>query len=141
MAILAEVDALDDPIVRLAADWVASVAEADGGIPFSLPASAAYPRAPFLGPPVPGGSMFTMALAARLWEADVDSRWLEQATSWSWASLEDPTALHAYGVKCALEFLDRVPDEDRAADALDRLRPHLQADGSIAVAGGKEASG
>ena len=50
-AILAEIGALDDPIVRVAADWVASVAEPDGGIPFSLPVSAGYPRAPFLGPP------------------------------------------------------------------------------------------
>jgi hypothetical protein len=138
LAVLAEVGALDEPMVGDAADWVATVAEPDGGIPFSLPASAAYPRAPFLGPPAPGGSFFTLALAGRLWEAGVDGQWLERATSWSWASLGNPADMHAYGVKCALDFLDRVPDEARAAEVLQRLRPHVQPDGSIPVRGGKE---
>jgi hypothetical protein len=138
LAVLAEVDALDDPLVRDAADWVASVAEPDGGIPFSLPASAAYPRAPFLGAPAPGASFFTLVLAGRLGEAGVDGPWLERATDWSWASLENPADMHAYGVKCALDFLDRDPDEARAAEALQRLRPHLKPDGSIPVRGGKE---
>jgi len=41
-------------------------------------------------------------------------------------------------VKCALDFLDRVPDETRAADAIERLRPHLDVNGSIPVRGGAE---
>jgi hypothetical protein len=41
-------------------------------------------------------------------------------------------------VKCALDFLDRVPDEPRANEAIARLRPHLEADGSIPVRGGAE---
>jgi hypothetical protein len=138
LTVLAEIGALDDPMVGDAADWVATVAGPDGAIPFSLPASATYPRAPFLGPPAPGGSFFTLALAGRLWEARVDGAWLERATSWSWARLAEPGDLEAYGVKCALDFLDRVPDEARAAEALGCLRPHLQPDGSIPVRGGKE---
>lgn len=136
--VLAEVAALDEPMLRDAADWVASVAEPDGGIPFSLPESAAYPRAPFLGPPAPGGSMFTFALAGWFFEAGLENSWLERAAAWSWASLEDPSDLHAYGVKCAIDFLDRVHDEERAMEALQRLRPHLTADGSVPVTGGKE---
>ena len=54
LRVLAEVGALDDPMVAEAAAWVATIAEPDGGVPFSLPASAAFPRAPFLGPPAPG---------------------------------------------------------------------------------------
>jgi hypothetical protein len=138
LMVLAEIRALDDPMVGDAAAWVATIAEPDGGVPFSLPPSAAHPRAPFLGPPAPGGSFFTLALAGLLWEAGSDEPWLEQATGWCWASLADPGDLHAYGVKCALDFLDRVPDETRAADAIERLRPHLDADGSIPVRGGAE---
>jgi hypothetical protein len=63
LGVLAGVGALDDPMFGEAAAWVATIAEPDGGVPFSLPASAAYPRAPFLGPPSPGGSFFTLALA------------------------------------------------------------------------------
>jgi hypothetical protein len=116
---------------------VATIAEPDGGVPFSLPPAAAHPHAPFLPlPPVPGGSFFTLALAGLLWDVGSDEPWLERATSWSWARLEEPDDLHAYGVKCALDFLDRVPDEARAAEAIERLRPHLEADGSIPVRGG-----
>jgi hypothetical protein len=115
---------------------VATIAEPDGGVPFSLPPAAAHPHAPFLPLPVPGGSFFTLALAGLLWDVGSDEPWLERATSWSWARLEEPDDLHAYGVKCALDFLDRVPDEARAAEAIERLRPHLEADGSIPVRGG-----
>jgi hypothetical protein len=138
LMVLAGVGALDDPMVGEAAAWVATIAEPDGGVPFSLPASAAFPRAPFLGSPSPGGSFFTLALAGLLWTAGTDEPWLERATGWSWARLEQPGDLHAYGVKCALDFLDRVPDEKRANDAIERLRPHLEADGSIPVRGGAE---
>jgi hypothetical protein len=138
LSVLTVVGALDDPMVGDAAAWVATIAELDGGVPFSLPASAAFPRAPFLGPPAPGGSFFTLALAGLLWEAGSDEPWLERATGWSWARLEESGDLHAYGVKCALDFLDRVPDETRAGEAIERLRPHLEADGSIPVRGGAE---
>jgi hypothetical protein len=136
LRVLAGVGALDDPMVGEAAAWVATIAEPDGGVQFSLPASAAFPRAPFLGPPAPGGSFFTLALAGLLWEAGSGEPWLERATGWCWARLEEPGDLHAYGVKCALDFLDRVPDEARANEAIERLRPHLEADGSIPVTGG-----
>ena len=139
LAVLAEVGALDHPLVRKAAAWVASIAEPDGGVPFSLPPAARSPHAPFLTlPPSPGGSFFTFALAALLWEAGSNDQWLERATGWAWAKLEEPADLEAYGVKCALDFLDRVPDETRAVDTIERLRIHLVADGSIPVRGGAE---
>jgi len=138
LMVLAGIGALDDPMVGAAAAWLATISEPDGGVPFSLSASAAYPRAPFLGPPSPGGSFFTLALAGLLWEAGSDEPWIERATGWCWASLEKPGDLHAYGVKCALDFLDRVPDEARANEAIERLRPRLEADGSIPVTGGAE---
>jgi hypothetical protein len=138
LGVLAAIGSLDDPMVSDAAAWIATIAEPDGGVPFSLPASAAYPRAPFLGPPSQGGSFFTLALAGLLWEAGSDEPWLERANGWCWARLEEPGDLHAYGVKCALDFLDRVPDETQANNAIERLRPHLEADGSIPVSGGAE---
>jgi hypothetical protein len=139
LVVLAEVGALADPMVGEAAAWVASIAEPDGGVPFSLPAAAAHPHAPFLSlPPSPGGSFFTPAFAGLLWEAGSNEPWLERATEWSWERLEEPGDLEAYAVKCALDFLDRVPDETHANNAIERLRPHLEADGSIPVRGGAE---
>jgi hypothetical protein len=139
LVVLAEVGALADPMVGEAAAWVASIAEPDGGVPFSLPAAAAHPHAPFLSlPPSPGGSFFTPAFAGLLWEAGSNEPWLKRATEWSWERLEEPADLEAYAVKCALDFLDRVPDETRAYDAVERLRPHFEADGSIPVRGGAD---
>jgi hypothetical protein len=138
LAVLAEVGALDDPMIGGAAAWVATIAEPDGGVPFSLPSAAPHPRAPFLGPPSPGGSFLTFALAGALWEAGADEAWLERGTEWCWATLEEPGELGAYGVRFALAFLDRVPDETRAAEAIERLRPRLAPDGSIPVRGGTE---
>jgi hypothetical protein len=139
LEVLEEVGALNDPMVGEAAAWVASIAEPDGGVPFSLPEAADNPHAPFLTlPPSPGGSFFTLALAGLLWATGSDEPWLERATDWSWASLEDADDLEAYGVKCAIDFLDRVPDDARARDALERLRPHFRSDGSIPVRGGAE---
>jgi hypothetical protein len=139
LEVLEEVGALDDPMAGEAAAWVASIAAPDGGVPFSLPEAAAHPHAPFLTLPAsPGGSFFTFALAGLLWATGSDEPWLERATDWSWTSLENADDLEAYGLKCAIDFFDRVPDDARARDALERLRPRFCSDGSIPVRGGAE---
>jgi hypothetical protein len=139
LGVLAGVGALADPMVSDAAAWVATIAEPDGGVPFAMPTAAASPHAPFLTmPPAGGGSFLTFALAGALWEAGSDEPWLARATEWCWAKLEGPDELDAYGVKCALDFLDTVPDPARASAAIERLRPMLGTDGSIPVRGGAE---
>jgi hypothetical protein len=137
LRVLGQVGALDDPMVADAAAWVATVAEPDGGVPFAMPTAAAHPHAPFIEPS-PGSSFLTFALASVLWEAGWDEPWLHRATDWCWARLDDPDGLGAYGLKFAFEFLDAVPDATRAEAALERLRPNLEPDGSIAVSGGTE---
>jgi hypothetical protein len=137
LEVLAGIGALDDPMVADAAAWIATIAGPDGGVPFALTTAAASPHAPFLTlPPSPGGSFLTFALAGALREAGSDEPWLTRATEWCWTELESPDELEAYGVKFALDFLDAVPDEARAGAAVERLRPHLGADGSIPVRGG-----
>lgn len=133
--ILAEIGAPDDPSVAAAAAWIATVADPDGGVPFVLPAAAAYPHAPWMVPSA-GGSHLTPALAARLLQAGADTPWLTRACEWCWAKLERPAELSAYWVKFSLDFLDHVGEEARALEALDALRPLLGADGSLPVAGG-----
>ena len=137
LEVLAGVDALDDPMVAGAAAWVAAIAEPDGGVPFVLPTAAAHPRAPWMAPSS-GGSFLTFALAALLRQAGTAEPWLDRATEWCWAELESGDELSANGVRFALDFLDTAPDEARANAAIERLRPQLDADGSIAVSGGVE---
>lgn len=137
LSVLAEIRRLDDPMVADAASWIATITDDDGGVPLVLPTAAAYPRAPFIVPGG-GGSFLTFALAAALYEAGSDQPWLRSATGWCWAKLEDSDQLDAYGVKFALDFLDTVTDEARANEAIEQLRPRLDADGSIRVRGGTE---
>jgi hypothetical protein len=134
LEVLAEIDALDDPLVADGAAWIATISDPDGGVPFVLPAAANYPRAPWMVSSS-GGSFLTFAITALLWETGWRAPWLERATGWCWAKL-DADELGAYGVKFALEFLNHVPDAPRAVASIERLRAQLDGDGSIPVSGG-----
>jgi hypothetical protein len=135
LEVLAEVDALDDPMVADGAAWIATISDPDGGVPFVLPAAADYPLAPWMVASS-GGSFLTFAITALLWETSWREPWLERATDWCWAKVEEADELGAYGVKFALEFLNRVPDAPRAAASIERLRSQIDSDGSIPVPGG-----
>jgi hypothetical protein len=137
LEVLGEVDALDDPMVADAAAWIGTISDPGGGVPFVMPAAARYPHAPWMVPTA-GGSQLTFALAAVLWEARSGDPWLERATDWCWEKLARVNELDAYLVKFALAFLDAVPDELRSATVIESLRPRIQADGSMPVAGGTE---
>lgn len=137
LEILVEAGATGDPMVAGAADWVASVAEPDGGVTTTLPSARGYPRAPWMEPST-GSGFLTYALAGRLWQAGSETRWLDGATAWCWDQLEGEEEVGGYTVKFAVDFLDAVPDPSRAAAALQRLRPALDADGCVAVPGGTE---
>lgn len=133
--VLAETDALHDDMVAGAAKWIAEIADADGGVPMAMPAAAGYPHAPWMAPSA-AGSHLTFGIAARLLEAGVSTPWLDRAGEWCWTRLEQPDQLGAYWIKFALLFLDHVPDESRAAAAIERFRDRLDADGSMPVEGG-----
>jgi len=135
LEVLAEVDALEDPMVAGAAAWVAAVADLDGGVPFVLPGAAQYPRGPWMVPS-DGGSHLTFGLAAVLSTAAVSSDWLATATRWCWQRLERPGELGGYWLKYALDFLDATPDDERARATIERLRPLLRDDGTVPVPGG-----
>ncbi|WP_423461761.1 hypothetical protein ACO229_13575 [Promicromonospora sp. MS192] len=140
LAVLAELGVAADPeVARLAtetADWLAGVALADGRVPHVLPTAAAYPAAPWMQPN--DGGMLTFAVAAHLWELGVEHEWLDAATAWCWGQLDGDAPVGGYTVKFAVDFLDAVPEPDRAAAAVERLRPALREDGTIRVEGGQD---
>jgi hypothetical protein len=135
LEVLAEIDALEDPMVAGGAVWIATIAAPDGGVPFVLPSAADYPLAPWMVAS-DGGSFLTFAITALLWETSWRGPWLRSATDWCWAKLDEPEELGAYGLKFALNFLDRVPDAPRATAAVKGLGARLRSDGTIPVPGG-----
>jgi hypothetical protein len=146
LEILNEVVAADSGAARDARAWIASIAQADGGIPFALPGFQAYPHAPWWAdagqtsspPASEPGSFLTLALAAVLHAGGAaDGEWLSRATDWCWRSIETNERPGGYWLKYASSFLDAVPDEQRARAALDSLATRIDAS-AFAPAGGVE---
>jgi hypothetical protein len=137
LEVLLEAGAQDDPMVGDAAAWLDSIAEPDGGVRTVLPSALGHPRAPWMEPS-PESGFLTYALAGSLWRAGLAVDWLDRASAWCWAQLEADEAPGGYTVKFALDFLDAVPDPDRAAAAVERLRPALDPNGCVPVPGGTE---
>jgi hypothetical protein len=135
--LLSEEGLLEDALTDDAAAWVETVAADDGSLPALASSLADFPHAPWMQPQ-PGGSFLTMSIAGYLHEAGRSGDWLARATEWSWGTVGDLDDRSAYSVKFALVFLDRVPDEDRACEAIEGLRPRLSPDGGVAVQGGVE---
>jgi hypothetical protein len=137
LEVLLEIGAVDDPMIPAASAWIAAVAGPDAGVPFVMPTAAIHPHAPWMVPS-DGGSFLTSAIAGALWQLGSDEPWLARATDWCWRWLEHPDELSAYGLKFAFDFLDHVPDQSRAGEAIEALRPRLRADGTVSVPGGTE---
>jgi hypothetical protein len=132
LEMLAEVGALHDPMVSRACAFLLAIQRSDGGIPFVLPTVGDDPRAPWWQPADASSLTQTAANAAALHREGVDHPWLEGATAYCWARVEQPIE-SAYDALFAVAFLDAVPDGERAAAALDALGPRLLDAGLVAV--------
>lgn len=93
-------------------------------MPSVLPGFEGYPHAPWWADTAAvaqeSRSFLTLGFAAALHRAGVagdDS--LQRATDWSWRSIESSDPPRGYRLKCALAFLDAVPDDQRACAAID----------------------
>jgi hypothetical protein len=136
LEILNEADALDGELARGARAFIASIATPDGGIPSVLRGFESYPHAPWFQPEP--GSMLTLALAAALHAGGVhDDAWLERACDWCWRSIDKAEQPRGYWLKFACAFLDAVPDEQRARDAIESLRARVDTT-AVAPVGGVE---
>ena len=115
---------LDSELARGARAWIASIAAADGGIPFALPGFEPYPHAPWWSSAP--GSFLTFALAAVLHAGGMSGdEWLDRATGWCWREVDAPREPAGYWLKFACAFLDAVPDEERARAAIASLAPRI----------------
>jgi hypothetical protein len=124
LEILNEAGAADGHMARVAWAWIASIAAPDGSLPSVVPGFEDYPHAPWMTPEP--GSFITLALAAALYAGGVtDGEWLPRATQWCWHSIEAREEPRGYWLEFACRFLDAVPDEGRAHQAIDALAPRI----------------
>jgi hypothetical protein len=133
MEILHEIGVHDDPMIRAALDWLATVTREDGGIPFVLETDA--PHAPWWQSSDASSVTQTAANAAALHNLGVSHPWLEQADEFLFARIAQIDASRVgqdagldYDVLFSVHFLDAHPDDARATAALDGLAPIPTAD-------------
>lgn len=115
-----------------ALDWLASISGEDGGIPFSLPAVADAPHAPWMAPTTGSSFHMTAAVAGAAIESGARHAWIERASAFCAEHLAREPQLSAYETRYALRFLRASGDEEAAA----RLRASLPAGGRLPVQGG-----
>jgi hypothetical protein len=128
-------------------NWLTSVTLPDGGLPFALPVPDSAACAPFWAGADPTTSSLQITAivagaahrAAGRIPALAAHPWLARATSYCVAAATDPGPAHPMELAFAVRFLDvaagSTPD---AADALNRLRAQVPADGLLRVTGGAE---
>ena len=134
LEILGEAGATDHELARDARAWIARIADPDGGVPSVLPGFENYPHAPWFAPEP--GSVLTLALAAVLHAGGVaGDDWLVHASDWCWRAIATNEQPGGYWLKFACAFLDAVPDEDRAREAVALLATRVDPS-AVAPVGG-----
>lgn len=131
----------DDPLIAGLAGWLATITNADGGIPNVVPYAAdTVPHAPWMAPDpaAPSALLMTAAVAAAARRAGMRGPWVERASDYVWQRIPsvDPNA--GYQMKHVIDFLDAAPDRDRADRALAQVAEAVGGRGTLAVAGGAE---
>ncbi|HEX3714246.1 MAG TPA: hypothetical protein VHV09_15745 [Trebonia sp.] len=128
-------DAWDERLVTGALDWLVSVAPAEGGAPFALPALAEGPHAPWWQPaPEPVASLIqTGQIAGLLYARGFAHPWRDRATELMWSRIGQLTEPGGYEMFGVLSFLEHVPDRERAKAAFGRVGPLLLSRGLVAL--------
>lgn len=113
-------------LIRGACSFLESVSAPTGGVPIALASAMNYPRAPhwseISGEPNVNP---TAALAAMLYELQVDHPWRERATGYCFAELERAVPHEAHAIRCVFQLLERVPDREHASALADRVAEAL----------------
>jgi hypothetical protein len=144
LRVLDEVGALPDDLVLPLCDWLTTATTDEGGVPMVLTSAGAYPRAPWWDPPEDQRASLlpTSGLAGHLHRYRVDHPWLGPATEFTWRALAQVPARVAagdwlvqlaYDVRCAVVFLDSVPDRERAEGVAAELGDVLVSSGVVAL--------
>jgi len=133
LVVLGELDALGDPMVERALNYLQGITTAEGGVPFVLPSSRAHPHAPWweTGDDPPASLNPTAAIAGVLMAHGVEHPWLERATDYCWHGIEAIEETSPYEMRAVLPFLDGATDRGRAERAFARVGPKLLEQGLV----------
>ena len=123
LKVMNEADCWDDDLVRGACDWLASVAPAEGGAAFVEPSLTGGAWAPWWIPEEghPASLIATGMITGQLHAHGFSHPWLDRATEVMWTRIGQLAEVGPYDVRGVLDFLQYVPDRDRAHNASDQV--------------------
>jgi hypothetical protein len=110
--VLDEVDRFDPELVLPACDWLASISNADGGMPFVLPSVDDGPHAPWWESNGESDVNPTAGIAGLLRKHGVDHPWLAPATAYCFDALDDLDHVGADDAISVLGLLEQSPEQD-----------------------------
>lgn len=121
-------------IARGACDFLQSVATAEGGVPFVLPAANRYPHAPWWSSPdnPPAALNPTAAICGLLHKHGFSHPWLTRADAFCWERIPAAAPEDVHELACLFTFLRHTPERERAERERERLARHLLAAGLVA---------
>ncbi|MEU4802807.1 hypothetical protein [Actinosynnema sp. NPDC023587] len=131
----------DDRFAAGAADFLAGVANPDGGVPNCLATSRDHPRAPWWQVAEDSDLLMTALAAGVLHEAGVEHPWLDRATGYCWRRIDELAGSHPYEIGACVQFLQHVPDRARAGAAAARLGALVRAKGLVDLGDGQRTEG
>lgn len=123
------------PAPTAALDWLSSISNDDGGIPFHLSADDGAPQAPWMRPDPASSLHMTAAVTAAALQLGAEHPWAEAASEFCRRTIGAAGPLSAHETMYALHFLE-ASGETAGLEALSRQLPP---DGRLAVEGGTEA--
>lgn len=127
LAILESARRLSAGRARGCADWLATIATPDGGVPFCLTSVESYPRTPWWKPASEADLNPTGRLVGLLRPHAPNHPWVRRAADWCWERMREPLSDDQYQVHAMVEFLNTEPDRERAQPVLDTLGAALAA--------------
>jgi len=127
LEIMDEAGVFDAALAQQVCDYLETITTDEGGVPFVLPSSRAYPHAPWWETEdnPPASLLPTAGLAALLHKNGIQHPWLTRATDYCWRKIEALGDTSPYEMRMVLPFLDHAPDRDRAEAAFARVGPKL----------------
>ena len=131
--ILDAIDAMDDPMIIRACDYLLTITTPEGGIPYALPSVNAYPHAPWwsVEDNPPASLNPTAAIAGLLLKHGIQHPWLETASNFCWRQIAATDTTEFHTLMPTITFLEHTPDRTRAERELQLIATRLTQPGII----------
>ena len=131
--ILDAINALDDPMVVRACDYLVTITTPEGGVPYALPSVNAYPHADWwtVEDNPPASLNPTAAIAGLLLKHGIQHPWIETASKFCWREIAATDTTEFHTLMPVITFLEHTPDRVRAEHELQRITARLTQPGVI----------